>query len=95
MYGGRVMEASPTEIIFAAPKHPYTKGLLSTLPRPELRGQPLPVIEGSVPARYDLLKGCRFAPRCTQALDQCQSQEIPLVNIAQGQRSACINMERQ
>ncbi len=93
MYGGRLMETSPAAIIFDAPQHPYTKGLLSTLPRPEKRGQPLAVIEGSVPARYDLLDGCRFAPRCPRVLDQCRRQEISITNIAPGQNLACINRE--
>jgi peptide/nickel transport system ATP-binding protein len=92
MYGGRMMETSPASIIFDAPRHPYTKGLLSTLPTPERRGQPLPVIEGSVPARYDLLEGCRFASRCELAAQPCLQQDIPLVEIAPGQHSACINI---
>ena len=93
MYGGRLMETSPASIIFDAPQHPYTKGLLSTLPSPAKRGQPLTVIEGSVPAHYDLLEGCRYAPRCPAAVDQCRQQEIPFTAIAPRQRSACILSE--
>ncbi|MBT3990647.1 MAG: ABC transporter ATP-binding protein [Rhodospirillaceae bacterium] len=95
MYGGRIMEASPAPLLFDAPQHPYTQVLLSTLPNPALRGQPLTVIEGSVPTRYDLLAGCRFAPRCNRAIEQCMAADISLVDIAPNQRSACINMAGQ
>ncbi len=92
MYGGRLMESSPASHIFSAPQHPYTKGLLSTLPRPELRGQLLPTIEGSVPTRYDQLDGCRFAPRCTEASDECLG-DIPIYQNAMGQQAACIKVD--
>jgi len=92
MYGGRLMESAPASQIFNTPQHPYTKGLLSTLPRPELRGQILPVIEGSVPGRYDQLDGCRFAPRCAEADDDCLG-EIPVFEITAGQRAACIKLD--
>ncbi len=92
MYGGRLMESAPAQQIFSAPQHPYTKGLLSTLPRPELRGQDLPVIEGSVPSRYDQFDGCRFAPRCSEAGDECLG-EIPVYDIAADQRAACIKLD--
>lgn len=86
------MESAPAQQIFSAPQHPYTKGLLSTLPRPELRGQDLPVIEGSVPSRYDQFDGCRFAPRCSEAGDECLG-EIPVYDIAADQRAACIKLD--
>ena len=92
MYGGRLMEFAPASQIFNTPQHPYTKGLLSTLPRPELRGQILPVIEGSVPGRYDQFDGCRFAPRCAEAGDDCLG-EIPVFENTAGQRAACIKLD--
>ena len=94
MYGGRLMESALASQIFNAPQHPYTKGLLSTLPRPELRGQNLPTIEGSVPSRFDQFDGCQFRSRCTEAGDECR-QEISIYNIAADQRAACIKLKRQ
>jgi peptide/nickel transport system ATP-binding protein len=72
MYGGRVVESGPTDLIFEQPAHPYTRLLLQTVPR--LDGQPrhvLPVIEGMVPSAAAWPEGCRFAPRCPQAHAAC------------------------
>jgi oligopeptide/dipeptide ABC transporter ATP-binding protein len=93
MYGGRLMETSPAPIIFEAPEHPYTKGLLSTLPGPEHRGKQLTTIEGSVPTRYDQLQGCRFAPRCSEAISECHLHDIPTFELAPRQRAACLKLE--
>jgi peptide/nickel transport system ATP-binding protein len=72
MYAGRIIEQAPVEAIFARQEHPYTKLLLSTIPR--LDGEPkthLPTIEGIVPNTGSWPEGCRFAPRCPIAEDQC------------------------
>ena len=76
MYAGRVVETAPVAELFADPKHPYTKGLLGSLPSRSTRGARLPMIKGSVlaPERYPA--GCRFAPRCPSASDLC-SREKP------------------
>ena len=75
MYGGRIAEAGPVEKIFEAPSHPYTRGLLESIPR--LSGQRksrLRVIEGMVPALKDMPPGCRFRNRCPYAIDRCREQ---------------------
>ncbi|MDF1793096.1 MAG: ABC transporter ATP-binding protein [Thalassobaculaceae bacterium] len=72
MYAGRVVETGPVEQIFAAPRHPYTHGLLGSLPSRASGSRRLPLIEGSVPAPKDYPPGCRFAPRCARASDSCR-----------------------
>ena len=72
MYAGRIVEAASVNDIFAYPRHPYTKGLLASLPSRTERGGRLPMIKGSVPAPDAYPPGCRFAPRCSFATDQCK-----------------------
>ena len=93
MYAGQVVEKAPTEIFFGAPRHPYSAGLLTTLPQPERRNQILPTIEGSVTVRYDQLTGCRFAPRCVKADDFCRRTDPELEAVAAGHGVACLKME--
>jgi oligopeptide/dipeptide ABC transporter ATP-binding protein len=76
MYAGYVVESAPTAEIFARPSHPYTVGLLRSIPRVADAGRPLTPIAGSPPALDRLPRGCPFAPRCAWALDVC-SQEMP------------------
>ena len=78
MYAGRVVETGPVEQIFEAPRHPYTWGLLRSLPGRASASRRLPLIEGSVPAPHDYPNGCRFAPRCPRASDRCRSISPPL-----------------
>ena len=96
MYAGRKVEEAPVEELFAAPLHPYTEGLLASLPNPEqiarLGGRPPPLreIAGMVPPLDDLPQGCAFAPRCPLASDICRTHAIALH--AAGSRSiACVN----
>lgn len=72
MYAGRLVETGPVEQIFEAPRHPYTFGLLRSLPGRATVSRRLPLIEGSVPAPRDYPAGCRFAPRCPRASDRCR-----------------------
>jgi oligopeptide/dipeptide ABC transporter ATP-binding protein len=89
MYAGRIAESGPVEQIFAAPSHPYTRGLLNSIPRltavPKSR---LNVIEGMVPGLADLPSGCRFQNRCPWRVDACVVQP-PFETIAPGHASAC------
>jgi peptide/nickel transport system ATP-binding protein len=72
MYSGRVVERAPGPAIFDDPQHPYTLGLLGSIPKIEEQRDRLLAIEGTVPPPFDLPSGCRFHPRCPQAADICQ-----------------------
>lgn len=76
MYAGCVVEQGETRDVFERPCHPYTKGLLASLPDRALRGKPLAALKGSVPSRFGRPVGCPFRPRCGEALEQC-SLEVP------------------
>ena len=96
MYAGRKVEEAPVEDLFASPLHPYTEGLLASLPNPEEAAQrggrppPLREILGVVPPLDDLPQGCAFAPRCPLASDACRASMVALRSI--GARSiACVN----
>jgi len=89
MYAGRIVEHASAEALFAQPQHPYTVGLLGSIPRLDLEQERLPAIEGLVPNPLDPVPGCRFHPRCPFAIDRCRQEDPPL--LAQGDRhvSAC------
>lgn len=78
MYAGRIVERSSAMALFSGPRHPYTQGLLETLPTPEARGQPLRVIPGAVPNLRIPAPGCHFAARCPIADDFCRIEAPPL-----------------
>ena len=79
MYAGRVAEEAPIEPLFAAPRHPYTEGLLKSIPRiREQKLEELPTIPGTVPDLLHLPQGCRFVDRCDRAEELCHRQEPPL-----------------
>jgi oligopeptide/dipeptide ABC transporter ATP-binding protein len=89
MYAGRIAEAGSVERIFSAPAHPYTRGLLDSIPRLEFeRKTRLKVIEGMVPGLADLPAGCRFQNRCPFRVDACAAQP-PLETITGEHRAAC------
>ncbi|MFS8650808.1 MAG: ABC transporter ATP-binding protein [Caldibacillus sp.] len=73
MYGGQIVEEAPTDKIFADPQHPYTKGLLESLPTLDKETERLGSIKGVVPPAYRFPKGCRFSDRCPYAMDKCQA----------------------
>ena len=75
MYSGKIVEEAPVEALFESPAHPYTQGLLDSLPRGE-PGEPLESIPGTVPNPVSLPSGCAFHPRCKDAMPEC-SKEIP------------------
>ena len=91
MYAGRVIESAPAAELYARPRHPYTRGLMASVPR--LDGNPnerLIPIEGQPPDLARLPPGCAFAPRCRQASDACRSAPPPLRNIAPLHQLACV-----
>ena len=94
MYTGRVIEQSGVGEIFDKPKHPYTQGLLRSVPKlsvPETaKATRLQTIEGTVPNPTDLPEGCRFAPRCPFRMDRCTSGEIPLYQLENNVAVRCV-----
>jgi peptide/nickel transport system ATP-binding protein len=89
MYAGRVVERSPGAEIFDDPQHPYTLGLLGSIPKIEEDRDRLLAIEGSVPPPFDLPSGCRFHPRCVFAELACTEADPALREITDGHRAAC------
>lgn len=91
MYCGRIVEEGPTdEMIQKLPYHPYTKGLLDSIPKMSgLRTRRLPQIQGMVPDLLDLPKGCRFAPRCKYAAEICREQMPEMRTFPNNRRAAC------
>jgi peptide/nickel transport system ATP-binding protein len=95
MYAGQVVEAAPVQTLFARPLHPYTKGLIHSIPRPDrtlaegVARPRLPAIPGSVPRLVNPAPGCRFASRCGQAQPACSEADPPLREVAPGHRVAC------
>jgi len=79
MYAGKIVERAATEVLFRDPRHPYTRGLLRSLPSARNRGSRLPTIPGIVPDLSVLPKGCRFRDRCELATEECRLQEPELV----------------
>ena len=81
MYGGQIVEHSDVKSLFKDPLHPYTIGLLNSIPRADVKQDTLQPIEGMVPSIYDMPKGCRFAPRCKIAKEICHTSEPDLVEV--------------
>ncbi len=94
MYTGRIVEESPVEELFARPKHPYTEGLLRSVPKltaaDVARVTRLETIEGTVPSPTDLPPGCHFAPRCPYRMPRCMGEEIPLYQLEHGVKVRCV-----
>ncbi|MDP2086828.1 MAG: ABC transporter ATP-binding protein [Gemmobacter sp.] len=90
MYAGRVVEQGPVEAIFNDPQHPYTLGLMGSMPSVAGRSGRLLTIPGSVPLPHAMPAGCRFATRCPFVADACRSIRPPLVTDAAGHATACL-----
>ena len=90
MYAGRVVERGTAADIFDDPQHPYTIGLLGSIPRIEEDRERLLSIDGSVPPPFAFPKGCRFHPRCPFAIRACTEIDPPLRELSPGHRAACI-----
>ena len=89
MYAGKIIESAPVEAIFADPQHPYTIGLLGSIPRLDVQRVRLSTIEGSVPPPDKQPKGCRFSPRCPLADQRCREEPPPLRDIGPAHQVAC------
>jgi peptide/nickel transport system ATP-binding protein len=89
MYAGQVIERCASARLFAEPQHPYTIGLLGSIPRLHLQQERLSAIEGFVPDAAAFPEGCRFHPRCPFAVDKCRSEIPPLLQIQDDHYAAC------
>ena len=93
MYAGKVVEEAPVRELFARPRHPYTQGLIRSIPRIDAvvgRKRRLEAIPGTVPSLLDPAPGCRFAPRCQFARTECTQETPPLRSVGSGHKVACI-----
>ena len=93
MYAGKVVEEANVEQLFDAPLHPYTQGLIRSIPRIDreaTRRARLSAIPGTVPSLLKPPTGCRFAPRCQFATDICRREAPPLRERADGHKVACV-----
>jgi peptide/nickel transport system ATP-binding protein len=96
MYAGRIVETGPVAEVFARPRHPYTLGLMGSVPRLgeaaalKAAGTPLRTISGNVPSLAFLPQGCSFAPRCPMALDACRAAVPPMIEATPTQSSRCL-----
>jgi peptide/nickel transport system ATP-binding protein len=93
LYAGRVVEAGTTRQVFKRPEHPYTQGLLASVPNPSNRGKKMPVIPGVVPSNPGALAGCPFAPRCEAAYERCELEVPSLYPIEGEHQAACFLAE--
>jgi oligopeptide/dipeptide ABC transporter ATP-binding protein len=92
MYGGKIQEVATVEELFANPQHPYTHGLMASIPRPAAAGSKharLQAIPGNVPSIMNLPVGCKFCTRCAVKLDICDTQEPPLREVSPGHSVRC------
>jgi oligopeptide/dipeptide ABC transporter ATP-binding protein len=94
MYAGQIVERGPVRKVFGAPKHPYTRGLLQSVPRPgERERMRLPTIEGIVPDLASLPLGCRFADRCSMVEPRCREAPVALRELDGTRWSRCVRAE--
>jgi oligopeptide transport system ATP-binding protein len=97
MYAGRIVERAPVRNLFHGPKHPYTEGLLRSIPKlgdEGVKRRRLDTIEGTVPNLLSLPRGCKFAPRCQYVIDECEAGDIPLLEVGEDHRARCIRFDR-
>jgi len=95
MYAGKIVEAGPALDVFHHPRHPYTEGLLASVPHlgaSRARRNRLAVIEGMVPNLLELPPGCAFAPRCGKRTVECTVGAIDLVPVGPGHQARCIHV---
>ncbi|MFC7904594.1 ABC transporter ATP-binding protein [Streptomyces griseoincarnatus] len=89
MYAGRIVESAPVHEIYKAPAHPYTRGLLDSIPRLDHKGRELYAIKGLPPNLTRIPPGCPFHPRCPLARDVCTTDDPPLYEVSGTRGSAC------
>jgi peptide/nickel transport system ATP-binding protein len=99
MYAGRIVETGPVAEVFRNPKHPYTMGLLASMPklgdatRMKQAGEKLAAIPGVVPSLMNMPPGCAFEPRCRFAIDDCRKAVPPLADVNSRHKSRCIRWQ--
>ncbi len=89
MYAGKIAESAPVRDIFKNPLHPYTHGLLNSIPQLDVQKELLHVISGTVPNLLYLPTGCRFNPRCPNATDKCRETEPTVQDAGNGHLVSC------
>ncbi len=89
MYASRIAEEADRDDIFVKPAHPYTRGLLNSIPKLTAVSGRLEAIPGQVPSPFDYPSGCHFRDRCPHAFDKCAEKNPPLVELGNGHRAAC------
>src|SRR6056297_3967906 len=93
-YAGHIVEKADINTLFENPHHPYTKGLIRSIPKLGHKRKRLDTIRGIVPSPYNFPRGCRFNPRCDQAMDICREKEPPVVKISENHYTRCwLNVE--
>ena len=95
MYSGRVVEKGDVRSIFANPSHPYTRGLLASIPKLGECAEELESIPGNVPNPKYMPQGCKFAPRCSCAFDKCREEEPGFYDVGEGHMSRCWLCEKK
>jgi len=94
MYGGRVVEQAAAKELYRSPRHPYTQGLMRSVPRMDSdRNEPLQPISGAPPDPFDVIEGCRFNPRCANATDKCRTT-VPVMKNDSEHWVACWNWQQ-
>lgn len=93
MYDGDIVEKAPTRALFDDPKHPYTIGLMNSIPDINDHVSRLRTLEGLVPSLYDMPSGCRFAPRCQFCCPECEAHRINLTTLPDGRQVRCRRFE--
>ncbi len=94
MYAGRIVEKGPVSEVFERPYHPYTRGLLESLPRIDQQISKLQPIRGTVPAPHELPEGCAFEPRCRYALEECKTNQPESEQVSDYRSHACFNPQQ-
>ena len=94
MYAGEIVEKAKTRELFDDPKHPYTVGLMDSIPDINQEVERLTTLEGLVPSLYDMPKGCHFAPRCKYACPECEEKHVELTDLEGGRQVRCRRYEK-
>lgn len=89
MYAARIVEEGPVDEVYHAARHPYTKGLIESVPNIDMDQVTLSTMDGRPPDLVDPPTGCRFAPRCPYATDRCRAESPPMVELGNDHRAAC------
>ena len=94
MYAGEIVEKAKTRELFDDPKHPYTVGLMDSIPDINQEVERLTTLEGLVPSLYDMPKGCHFAPRCKYACPECEEKHVEFTDLEGGRQVRCRRYEK-